>query len=209
MENSITIIGTVRDYPAYSHEFEGSHYYVCTVATGYMRGKPARFAESLIRLYIPEEIAVPADLRPSEDRILRIEGELVNSIHEGHKDVSVTVDSITEVGSDEGIHSYARLTGVITRVFTTEANFVNFVNFLVSAYDDRGKRSVSLRVVAWGKLAQYIFGSLKIGDTVTVTGGISSSVYDPSKEKSGIDTSEKVYISELYCYACSKVPNTK
>ena len=198
MENEVNIVGQIIDNPIYSHEYQGINYYVCTVRTEYIRKRNP--VPSFIRIYIPEAIAINSDL--AVDVNIEIKGRLINSNHDGHKDVSVVADEITI--TDKEYYNYAKLTGVISRVFTNESNFINFVNFLVSTSNTDKKRTISLRVVAWSRLAYHIFNNFNIGDKVTVTGAISSSVYDPSRERSGIDISDKVFISELYCTACTK-----
>lgn len=199
MDNEVLIVGKLTDSPVYSHEYQGINYYVSTVKTNYLRKKI--YKESYIRVYIPESIIIsPTAILDSN---VEIEGQLINSMHDGHKDVSIVVHSLTP--TDKDFFNYAKLSGVISRVFTNEGNFVNFVNFLVSTSNSEHKRTVSLRVVAWSKLAHYIFNNLGIGDKVVVIGSLSSSVYDPSKERSGIDISDKVFISELYCTTCSKL----
>ena len=200
MDNEVTIVGNTIDFPVYSHEFLGKSYYVCSVKTTYLRRNELN--ASVIRVYIPEEIAISVFLSPKT--VIKIKGSIVNSTHDGHKDISVVTDSVEL--TDEPFANQAKLTGVITRVFTNDDNFVNFVNFLISLPNKNNqKRSVSLRVVAWAKLADYIYNNLKLGDKITVIGALSSSIFDPSREGSCLDTSEKVIINELYCTECAKV----
>lgn len=199
MNNEVTIVGSTLDFPVYSHEFLGKNYYVCNIKTTYLRRNELN--ASIVRVYIPEEIATSVFLSPKS--VIKVKGSIINSTHDGHKDISVVADSV-EI-TDEPFTNQAKLTGVITRVFTNDSNFVNFVNFLISLPNKNSqKRAVSLRVVAWAKLADYIYNNLKLGDKITVIGALSSSVFDPSKEESCLSTSEKVIINELYCTACAK-----
>lgn len=202
MENCITLTGAVMDYPLFSHEYHGENYYVVVIKSGYLRrNKPA---QSFIRVYLTEPAAVNLGVIPGT--FVTVKGFLINSVHDGHKDVSVIAEHVFIEDAEEGEFSNeARLTGVITRVFTNESNFVNFVNFLVSAPNSENRRSVSLRVVAWSTLASYIFENLKIGDTVTVIGSINSSNYSPGNQSSYSESANKILISELYCTSCSKM----
>ena len=200
MDNEVIIAGSIIDFPVYSHEFLGKSYYVCSVKTAYLRR--SEMNTSIIRVYIPEELATSTFISPKT--MIKVTGSIVNSNHDGHKDISVVADTLQV--TEESFINQVKLTGIISRVFTNDSNFINFVNFLVSLPNKNSqKRSISLRVVAWAKLADYIYNNLKLGDKITVVGALSSSVFDSSKEGSCVDTSGKVVINELYCTACAKV----
>lgn len=199
MDNEVIVAGNIVDSPVYSHEFLGKSYYVCSVKTAYLRRNEMN--ASIIRVYIPEELATSIFISPKV--MVKITGSIVNSNHDGHKDISVVANTI-EV-TEESFINQVKLTGVISRVFTNDSNFVNFVNFLISLPNKNNqKRSVSLRVVAWAKLADYIYNNLKLGDKITVVGALSSSVFNSGKE-GNTNATEKVVINELYCTACAKV----
>lgn len=203
MENSITLTGRLLDCPVYSHGYCGDIYYVFTVRSGYLRRN--RPAQSFLRVYLRESMAMSLKLEPGT--FVTVRGCLINSVHDNHKDVSIVAEEISLAEKEEYTNS-ARLTGTITRVFTNESNFVNFVNFIVSAPDSQDRRSVSLRVVAWTKLASYIFDNLKLGDRVTVIGAINSSNYAPNSPSSDYsESANRVLISEMYCTACSRLPD--
>ena len=200
MDNEVIVAGNIVDSPVYSHEFLGKSYYVCSVKTAYLRRNEMN--ASIIRVYIPEELATSMFISPKV--MVKITGSIVNSNHDGHKDISVVANTI-EV-TEESFINQVKLTGVISRVFTNDSNFVNFVNFLISLPNKNNqKRSVSLRVVAWAKLADYIYNNLKLGDKITVVGALSSSVFNSGKEGYNTNATEKVVINELYCTACAKV----
>ena len=201
MENSIDLVGFLLDPPTYSHEFGGVSYYVCMVKSEYVRNKV--ISPSYIRLYLPESMVFENEIAPRT--VVHVTGHLINSNHDGHRDISVSVDSIENCAVDTPRFNQIKLTGIITKFFTNDSNFANFVNFLISLPDpSTNKRSVSLRVVAWSKLASLIFDTMDIGDTVTVLGSISNSYYDPSEETSKINIADRVIISEVYCTACTR-----
>lgn len=202
MNNEVTVSGVLLDSPVYSHEFMGKGYYVCSIKTQYLRREEVN--ASIVRVYIPEDLATSVFLAPR--MMVKVTGSIVNSTHDGRKDISVAAQTL-QLTSEPYINQ-AKLTGVISRIFTNDSNFAYFVNFLVCLpNEDTQKRAVSLRVVAWAKLADYIYENLKVGDKVTVIGALSSSVYAPSKENA-VPVSpalpEKIVINELYCTACAK-----
>jgi single-stranded DNA-binding protein len=170
--NEVKLCGKVTREPEFSHEFNGTPIYSIDVETTRINNKNNPVV-ALVRTYFTDSMLASGDIKSGV--FISIDGKLVNSKSKGMVDISVLANSYKIISKDEVETSTVTLIGDITKTFTNSDNYKGFVNFVVAELDNDGKKVFSTRVVAWNRLADYIYNNAKIGDHVIIKGCISNS----------------------------------
>lgn len=171
--NEIKLSGKIIREPEFSHEFNGVPFYSVDIETTRLNNRN-NLVTSVVRTYFDDSMLANGDIKVG--LFIEVNGRLVNSKSKGMVDISVLAANYKIVDSVEpGTTTTVTLIGDITKTFTTEDNYKGFVNFVVAELDKDNKKVFSTRVVAWNKLADYIFKNAKVGDHVIVKGYISNS----------------------------------
>ena len=199
--NIIVISGRVTSAVNFSHNFRGINYYVCWLQSEYIRHN--EIARVSARIYLPENLA--SELNIPIGTYIKVEGSLINSYHNGHRDITVSARKVSFPQPAERPVDYVKVSGMVTRFFTNDSNFSNFVSFIVSVDDEDSaeeRRSISLRVVAWSKLAYQLYETLYVGDRVTIEGSLSGAKHSSNKKPHFYNRFANTMINEIYCTAC-------
>lgn len=197
--NQVIVSGKITTAVNYSHNFEGNNYYVCWIQSEFLRHD--KTAKVNVRVCLSEKLA--SSLTLPIGTYIKVEGSIVNSFHDGQRDITVAAEKVTFPSPIERPIDYVKISGTVTRFFTNDSNFSSFVIFVVALNDEKdSRRNVSVRVVAWAKLAYSLYSNLYVGDEVTIVGSLSGAKYNSDKKPHFYNKYTETSISEIYCTAC-------
>lgn len=196
--NEVEIPGKVLTAPQFSHEYDGVPYYSVNLQSNCKKGSVIH--DTTIRTYFSSDIIAGGGYDIKVGDFITAKGRLINSRLKGIIDISVLVDSyeVLEESDDDDVVGYSAvvLEGQVTKIFTNDDNYNGFVNFVLTEFDDEGKRLFSTRVVYWSRLADHVYNNLKLGDHVTVSGSISNAEI-PNKFSEDPKNPEIITVSEV------------
>lgn len=191
--NEVNLYGVVTRDPEYSHEFSETPFYSIDVEINRLRSNGKK-ATALVRCYFSGDQITKNDIK--QGVLVNIEGKLINSKSKGLIDISVLVNTYTIIDEiTDKMENLVKISGEVTKIFTTEDNYKGFINFVVAELDEDKKRLFSSRVVVWNRLAEFIFNNMKVGDKVLITGTINNSKTKSRPEDKS--EPEDVVVSEI------------
>ena len=202
--NRAEITGEILTTPYISHVYQGQTFYAIMIKSRCFSNNNAKFYYT--RVCISENILEICPLSPGD--FVTVKGSLLNSRHKEKTTLSVLADEVYPSFPENAKYpyNYIEIIGRITKIFTNEANFEKFINFIITSFDvETGKRILTARITAWGKLARHLLNSLRTGDKVKIAGSLSNSAYGSDS----ILDRDAVIFSEVYCTSCIKSKHGK
>lgn len=161
--NKCKLIGIVATNPVYTHNFNGEDYYAMMIDV-------ERTSKYVDRIHV---FISSSKVNKFSDELLEIgskvylEGTLVNSNSNNHKDVSIVVNYIEP--TDKHFLNEVRLSGVLSEIYDTkELPKYNKKVKIVILKQESESRNVTLKISAWNNYADLIENNYKIGDKATV-----------------------------------------